>query len=95
MCEFIYRLIFGSQIRFLKAVNVGGGISEENAHQYYVTVTQANRDIFPENNSKPYFNFLIRQELVVVQNNCFFPSNFGREFLAWLIQMGVSEDKPL
>jgi hypothetical protein len=94
-CEVVYRLIFGSQLRFLKTLNVSGAMSEENAHQYYVTATQSYREVFPEKDSKPYFTFLIRQGLVIVQNDSFFVSNFGREFLSWLIQMGVSEDKPL
>jgi hypothetical protein len=96
LCELIHRFIFGSQIAFFKYVNTAvGGVSRENAHLFYLRATEANRDIFPENDTSASFDFLIRQRLVVVHNDVFFLSDFVREFLSWMVQAGVSEVRPL
>ena len=63
--EFVYRLIFGSQIALLKTVNtMGGGMSEAEAHQFYHTVARAYPDVFPADQQEPYLGFLVRQGLL-------------------------------
>jgi hypothetical protein len=95
-CEFVYRLIFGSQIALLKTINTrGGGMPEADAHQFYQTVASSYPDIFPADQPEPYLNFLIRQNLIFRQDGHFLLTDFGREFLVWLAQSGAFENKPL
>src|SRR4029450_658802 len=54
-CEFIYRLILGSQIALLKNINSrGGNMPEADAHQFYQTVASNHPDIFPADQPEPY-----------------------------------------
>jgi hypothetical protein len=95
-CEFVYRLIFGSQIALLKNINtMGGGMSEADAHQYYQAVASAYPDIFPADQPEPYLDFLVRQSLLFPKDRHFLITDFGREFLVWLAQCGASENKGL
>jgi hypothetical protein len=95
-CEFIYRLIFGSQIALLKTINSrGGNITEADAHQFYQAVATKYPDVFPADQPAPYLDFLIRQNLIFRPDDHFLLTDFGREFLVWLAQTGASENKPL
>lgn len=95
-CEFVYRLIFGSQICFLKRVNtVAGGISEADAFKFYGLVAQQHPTAFPPDDPKPYFDFLTRQGVVTFESGHFRITDLGREFLIWLVQVGADENKPL
>jgi hypothetical protein len=95
-CEFVYRLIFGSQIALLKSINtMGGSMSEDDAHQFYQTVASANPNVFPADRPGPYLNFLVRQGLLLPQDGHFLITDFGREFLVWLAQTGAPENKGL
>jgi hypothetical protein len=95
-CEFVYRLIFGSQIALLKRVNSApGGLTDNEAKQFYELITERHREIFPVDDSGPFFEFLIRQGLILRDGGRFHISGFGKEFLAWLVQSGVSEYKAI
>jgi hypothetical protein len=95
-CEFIYRLIFGSQIALLKTVNMrGGSMPDADVHQFYQTVSSTYPDVFLADQPEPYLNFLTRQSLIFRQDGHFLLTDFGREFLVWLAQTGASENKPL
>jgi hypothetical protein len=94
-CEFVYRLIFGSQIALLKSFNTrGGSIPEADAHQFYRNVASSYPDVFPADQPEPYLDFLIRQNLIFRQDGHFLITDFGREFLVWLAQSGAFENKP-
>jgi hypothetical protein len=92
-CEFIYRFIFGSQIALLKRINTAGRIPEAEAHQFYRNVATSHPDVFAADQPEPYLDFLIRQNLIIRQDDYFLITGFGREFLVWLAQSGASENK--
>jgi hypothetical protein len=94
-CEFVYRLIFGSQIALLKNINTMGRMSEADVHQFYRNVASNFPNIFNAEQPEPYLDFLIRQNLIVRQDGHFLISHFGREFLVWLAQSGAFENKGL
>ena len=92
-CELVYRLIFGSQILFLKRLNTVSGISEAHANEFYAAVVEQHPDVFPPDEPQRYFAFLVTRDLVVIEEAHFRITDFGREFLAWLVQAGVDEFK--
>jgi len=94
-CEVVYRLIFGSQIIFLKRLNTVSGISEADATEFYAAVVQQHPDTFPPEEPERYFSFLFKQGLAVIEESQYSITDFGREFLAWLVQGGVDEFKTL
>jgi len=95
-CEFVYRLIFGSQIALLKRINtMGGRLSEADVHLYYQAVARANPDVFPADQPGPYEEFLVRQGLLLHRDDQFLITDFGREFLSWLVQSSAPENKAL
>lgn len=95
-CEFVYRLIFGSQIALLKRINtMGGGMSEAETHQFYQAVVCAHPDVFPADQPGPYLGFLVRQGLLFPKDGHLQITDFGREFLTWLVQSGATENKGL
>lgn len=95
-CQFAYRLIFGSQIALLKRINtMGGGMFEADAHQFYQVVASVHSDVFPAHQPGPYLDFLVRQGLLFPKDGHFLITDFGREFLTWLVQSGETENKGL
>lgn len=95
-CEFVYRLIFGSQIALLKRINeLGGKMTAAETRAFYDAVSRLHPDVFPANHSEPYLDFLLRQGLVSSKEDHFHLTDFGREFLTWLVHSGASENKNL
>lgn len=95
-CQIAYRLIFGSQIAFLKRANSSpAGVSAADAKEFYQRVAEIHSDVFQSEEPKPYFDFLLNQKLLVFKDGAFHITDFGREFLTWLIHVGESENKPL
>jgi len=91
--EKIYNIIFGTQIHLLKKLN------ENPKHPDYVESysqgvidnhqEMANWDI---NN---YLNFLFENALIIFnkEDNVYAITNYGHEFLLWLLETGNNEDK--
>ena len=97
-CEGVYRNIFGSQIALLKATNTNGGvISEENANTFYQQAIAEYPPLAAQLDSKRYFGFLLISKVLTFDNNNgrYFLTDFGRDFLAWMVRFGISEHKRL
>jgi hypothetical protein len=89
-CEYIYRLIFGSQIALLKALNTSGPVSETDSVTLYKSIAQPD---FPIDHTW-YFSFLLAQGLVRNENGSFVITDLGNDFLQWLVKASVPENKP-
>jgi len=94
-CEFVYRLIFGSQIALLKSINTLGRMSEDDVNQFYRTVASNFPNVFNAEQPAPYLDFLTRQNLIVRHDAHFLITDLGRAFLVWLAQTGAPENKGL
>lgn len=95
--EQIHNLIFGSQIFLLKKLNevVGQGKPFEFVADYFEHV----KSLFPEQlggwSLEQYLAFLIGRSLTTTQGNIFHITNFGVEYLTWMVRNGKREDNPL
>jgi hypothetical protein len=92
--ETIYRVIFGSQIKMLKALNLfGAKTKEELAVFYELAKTQ-----YPSISSysfENYLNYLITNGLIAQeQDDKFAITSAGKEFLKYLVDISANEDKP-
>jgi hypothetical protein len=93
--EFVYRTIFGSQIALLKSMNVHGGRAPRIALEAIYDVAKANfPDLYSKYSLKSWIEFLVAQELIsTADHEDFAHTTDGKEFLKWLTDNGIREDK--
>lgn len=95
--EQIHNLIFGSQIFLLKKLNevAGQGKPKEFIDSYYQHV----HELFPEQlgswTLEQYLSFLLSRSLITIAGNTYHITNFGVEYLTWIVRNGRREDNPL
>lgn len=96
--ERVYRLSYGSQLRFLKQLNVSGRTTLAYAMQFFATHSAPDFEDATYT-FEPWLNFLTRSLFVNELNEA--GATFleltarGRGFLTWMIAHRASEDKPL
>lgn len=92
--EFIklHQLLFRSQIRFLRAVNVAAGMamSCQNAEAAYQKLTTADAEVAKTPFTK-WIEFLAGEQLVNVGVYKFTLTLRGQDFLVWLVRNGFAE----
>lgn len=94
--EKIYRLVFGSQIQLLKDMNTqtSDGSSRYLAI-FFLYMQQVHKPVFDSWGFDQYLSFLVRTNLITLINSSYQITEKGKAFLAYLVQSGYSEDKPL
>lgn len=97
--ERIYRLIFGSQIAALKSLNLSGGRTLDELVPYYERAGSGFLEVGSTYTAglEGFLGYLIRQELITPPNDekrRYTLSEFGKTFFVWLVEAGVSEEKP-
>lgn len=97
MHETNYRLLFGSQIQALKALNVSGQSPISDFEKFYATVASnpANEPIHKDRTFEQWAEFVVNVGYVVAVEGSNPPqaqiTPFGRQFLKWMVIAGVSE----
>lgn len=92
----IYNIIYGSELRLLEHLNSisGSGYTDGELDRYIATV----RAQFPNRpnteNKESFMSILLTSNLVTRNNNRYFITELGREFLAWIIKQGKSQNLP-
>lgn len=95
LAERAYRLIFGSQIALLKGLNTAGSAPEDKLRQYYEGVKTIHPQFYATYPFESYMGFLVSQGLINKnQDGQYFVTDVGKEFLKWLTDAAVSENKP-
>lgn len=100
MHETNYRLLFGSQIQALKALNVMGQSPVSDFEKFYSDVArnQTNEMIHKDRSFEQWGEFVANIGYVAVVENSDPPTvqitPFGRQFLQWMVIAGVPEFKP-
>jgi hypothetical protein len=96
--ERIHHLIFGSQIRLLKELNVSipNGKPEGEVFNGIDRVIQSNLEILRNWTKEQYLSFLYESTLIVKnENETIHITVKGVEFLSWMVRNGVNEDLSL
>jgi len=91
--EKIYNIIFGSQIKLLKKLNEG--TKHKDYIESYCKSIIENHNEMSNWNQDDYLNFLFNNTLIIFdkEKELYAITNYGNEFLFWLLSTGNSEDK--
>ena len=91
--EFVYSLIFGSQIFLLKTLRQASkvGLTPKGMQQHFEWVKSRNPETFDEWNLEEYLVFLFEQGLMIMQDDNYLITIRGVEFLVWLAKVGRTE----
>jgi len=93
--EFVYNRIFGSQIIALKALNQRGPISEAEARKEFEPLKVQFPEIYEKYPFEGWAGWLQRMDLVTFQNGSYEITQLGKDFLIYLAETGLMENKPL
>jgi hypothetical protein len=95
--EVTYRTIFGSQIFLLRFLNLapGTGGTREKLAEFYESARAQSPDLYANYSFEQYLHYLLSQGLIVGQD----PERYvitvaGKEFLKWMSDASVTENKP-
>ena len=93
--ERTYRLIFGSQLSLLRALNVGGPKTDSEMQPFYERAKKKNPKFYGSYPYEDWRNFLRGQSLIAHDENLdvYGISRLGRSFLEWITSQGLSEEK--
>ena len=93
--EKAYRLIFGSQLLLLRALNVGGPKTDSDIRPFYERAKKKNPKFYGAYPYEDWRDFLLDQMLIVHDENLdvYGINRNGRGFLGWITNQGLSEEK--
>ena len=94
MCERIYAKIFGGQIQILKELQSNKHVSDEVISSYIIQGKKQNPEFFEKWDVNTYMNYLLTSNLVMFSDKKYSITFFGEDFLNWMRQQGISENKP-
>jgi hypothetical protein len=93
--EFIYRTIFGSQIILLKFLNTSGVGTKAHLSQIYEIAKSQSPEVYANYSFEQYLHYLLTWILITTPDNeQYFITIAGQEFLKWMTAARVSENKP-
>jgi hypothetical protein len=95
--EILNQDIFSSQIELLRALNESkpDGNSDAYIEGYVSDIIARNSEILGSWTTPDYLKFLYQKELIIQKNDHVRITNYGVEFLAWLVKSGRSRKNNL
>ena len=95
--EQIHNLIFGTQIFLLKKLNevAEQGKQKEFIDSHYQHVQELFSEQLGSWTLEQYLSFLLGRSLITIADNTYHITNFGVEYLTWIVRNGKREDNPL
>lgn len=94
--EFTYNRIFGSQIAGLKRLNEVGRVTIDDARQFFNNSAENYPEIIRRSYTfEIWLGFLLGNELIKQYGSLLEITEYGRDFLSYLIHRRLSEIKPL
>lgn len=95
--EQVHASIFGSQIQLLKRLNevAGQGQSEKYVQDFIDNIKSMYPDSLGDWSHEDYLQFLLNQGLVFVQEDRLHITDFGVEYLTWIVRSGRAENRAL
>lgn len=91
--EFTYNRIFGSQILGLKRLNEVGRARVDDAREFFKPYAEQFPQVYASYGFDGWFGFLKGNALIAQTGNTIEITEFGREFLLYLTQVRLSENK--
>jgi hypothetical protein len=93
--ETTYRVIFGSQIRLLRFLNLYGPQLSGRVHQFYESAREKFPLLYESYSFEKYVEYLVTNLLISKgqDGNIYSITAAGREFLKWMTDMSVTEEK--
>jgi hypothetical protein len=93
--ERLYRVIFGSQISALKFLNVTGPKSDLDIQPFYEKARRKFPKFYIGYSYEQWRGFLIDQQVMAHDStkDLFHTNQTGKDFLAWLVNEGLPEEK--
>ncbi len=93
--ERTYRLIFGSQLSLLRALNVGPPQTDSEMRSFYERAKRKNPKFYGSYSYEEWRGFLLNQTLIahVEDRDAYRISGRGRDLLEWITGQGLSEAK--
>jgi len=93
--ESIYRTIFGSQIILLKFLNTVGSGTKAELLQFYENAKNHFPALYETYPFEQYLQYMLLRVLITTEDHeHYFITFAGKEFLKWITEMSLSEDKP-
>lgn len=93
--ERLYRLIYGSQIDTLNALNTSGPQSPKIIEVIFFDTAKSSDTTFYEDVTfERWLSFLLNQALIVRSDELLTLTLHGRDFLVWMVNSGLSQVKP-
>ena len=91
--EYIYSTIWGSQLRLLRYLNSQAPVGDtaENLKAFYDAAAITYPQVYEDYSFENYLGFLLSRILIKKVDGNYGITNFGRDFLIYLIQTGKSE----
>ena len=94
--EQTYRTIFGSQIALLKFLNTRGTVLLQELESFYQGAKEKFSEFYTKYSFQQWLHYMTATGLLQSQNSLDFTITFdGKEFLKWMTEASVLEDKPL
>ena len=93
----VHNSIFGSQIYLLRRMNRfrENGLSREDVESHFRKVEELHTSNFEAWDTDMYLRFLLQRNLIIAGGAGYQITEFGVEYLSWLEQQGVRDDRPL
>jgi len=93
--ERVNAVIWGSQIAILDHLNSRNGDTTETLKTFYDSMARIYPDTFANYSFENYLNFMVGFNLITQQQNRYFITNLGREFLVYLAASGQTKSRML
>jgi len=93
--EFVYNRIFGSQILGLKALNQRGAISRADAIKEFQPLKAQYPEAYEKYDFDDWVGWLQRMNLVSYSDGTYQITPIGRDFLVYMAEQGLLENKQL
>jgi len=92
--EFTYNRIFGSQILALKRLNEVSRATVDDAREFFKPFAEQFPQLYNNYGFDAWLGFLLGGAMIVQNGNVLEISDFGRDFLVYLTERRLSENKP-
>lgn len=89
----IYGYIFGSQLALLQKINSSSLETKASLKHYYDEAKQIYEKFYQKYSYEEYMMFLVQYGLIIVDGEKVFISKYGRDFLKYLTEAGISLEK--
>lgn len=93
--ERIYRVIYGSQISLLNQLNTVNYLEKEFVESFFLKAKQYYAESYKQITFDKWLEFILKKELCIIDSTNYYLTPLGKEFLIYMVQNGMQEQKIL